>query len=398
MTDDIPRPRLWSKFWWRSWTSDAALRNCSLAARGLWMEMLCLAAQGDDYGYLRINGVVLTPSKIGSQTGQNWRTIQKLLAELRTHGVFSETPQGVIYCRRMVREMEHWQRSREAGKKGGNPAITERRDGPPEDEDVSEVAEKEPSETLKGTLNPFSSEPLRVPLTPTLKGTLNPLRKEDKKTRRRKKEGVSIAHSSSNGQECGHLFGDAQQSDFDAFWTAYPRKVGKGAARRAWAGAMRKVRGDAAAIIAAVRDYPFPPDAQFVPHPATWLNGERWADDRPDAAAPSPEPGPAPRPNAIGSQYAALAERYAWDDRDGRSHPVVGGWYLDVIADLVREAAGYPHGWCGDLRPLAAWLQDGLDPHDAILPAIMAIARRADYRPPGTLAYFDRPVRERRAA
>jgi hypothetical protein len=69
---------------------------------------------------------------------------------------------------------------------------------------------------------------------------------------------------------------------FEAFWKLYPRKVGKGAAERAWA----KIRPDEplrAAIMAAIeramRSQQWTKDGgQFIPHPATWLNEKRWED------------------------------------------------------------------------------------------------------------------------
>jgi hypothetical protein len=65
---------------------------------------------------------------------------------------------------------------------------------------------------------------------------------------------------------------------FDEFWSAYPKKVGKQAARRAWAKATR--RADPDKIIAAVREYPF--DLSRIrseKDPATWLNAGSWEDD-----------------------------------------------------------------------------------------------------------------------
>lgn len=71
---------------------------------------------------------------------------------------------------------------------------------------------------------------------------------------------------------------------FDEFWQAYPRKVGKADAQRAWSRAVRKTNPDK--ILAGLHGYPFDTSrAQFVPHPATWLNGARWEDD-PSAVAP----------------------------------------------------------------------------------------------------------------
>lgn len=72
---------------------------------------------------------------------------------------------------------------------------------------------------------------------------------------------------------------------FVRFWEAYPRKTGKGAARTAFARAVEKVSVDeiceAAAAFARFREGE---DPKFTPHPATWLNQERWADELPGRA------------------------------------------------------------------------------------------------------------------
>lgn len=68
-------------------------------------------------------------------------------------------------------------------------------------------------------------------------------------------------------------------SAFDRFWNAYPRRVAKDDARKAWAKAIS--RADPEQIIAAAERFRDDParDPQFTAHPATWLNGGRWADD-----------------------------------------------------------------------------------------------------------------------
>jgi uncharacterized protein YdaU (DUF1376 family) len=73
--------------------------------------------------------------------------------------------------------------------------------------------------------------------------------------------------------------------DFDDFWAAYPRKVGKDAARKAFASALK--RASVADIAAGLNAARWPSERQFIPHPATWLNAGRWQDDPTDAA---PEP------------------------------------------------------------------------------------------------------------
>jgi hypothetical protein len=46
-----------------------------------------------------------------------------LVAELEEHGVFSRTSEGVIYSRRMVRDLAKRQADVENGRKGGNPRL-----------------------------------------------------------------------------------------------------------------------------------------------------------------------------------------------------------------------------------------------------------------------------------
>ena len=66
---------------------------------------------------------------------------------------------------------------------------------------------------------------------------------------------------------------------FDEFWKIYPRKVGKGQARKAFKAALKKTTLEV--ILAGVETMKADPllESEFTPHPATWLNGERWLDD-----------------------------------------------------------------------------------------------------------------------
>jgi len=70
---------------------------------------------------------------------------------------------------------------------------------------------------------------------------------------------------------------------FDRFWPAYPRKVAKAAAEKAWA---NHANGNIDAIMAALetakQSAQWQKDGgQYIPHPATWLNGKRWNDQHP---------------------------------------------------------------------------------------------------------------------
>lgn len=74
---------------------------------------------------------------------------------------------------------------------------------------------------------------------------------------------------------------------FDAFWEVYPRNTGYGAAATAFAKAVADGH-DPSEIVEAATAYAdrcaaIRKEAQFIPHPATWLNQQRWH-DAPEAA------------------------------------------------------------------------------------------------------------------
>ncbi len=70
--------------------------------------------------------------------------------------------------------------------------------------------------------------------------------------------------------------------EFEQWWGHYPKKVGKGQARTAFARSLKKasledlVQG-ADTFTARTANS----DPKFIAHPATWLNGERWLDEVP---------------------------------------------------------------------------------------------------------------------
>jgi hypothetical protein len=120
---------------------------------------------------------------------------------------------------------------------------------------------------------------------------------------------------------------------FAEFWAAYPKRVARGAAVKAWSAAI-KAGADPDDVIAAARRYRSERDlvadpverARFTANAATWLRAERWADEAAPAAAdtgggilidgitgdPIPEPPPRqstrpPRNSALGDFALAYA-------------------------------------------------------------------------------------------
>ena len=79
-------------------------------------------------------------------------------------------------------------------------------------------------------------------------------------------------HTSSKDDEVNYYF--------DQLWEMYPRKVGKGQARKAYVAASKKI--DFFDLLPKLEAYVSTldgKDKQYMPHLATWLNGERWADE-----------------------------------------------------------------------------------------------------------------------
>lgn len=105
--------RPWSKFFWSDWESDEGLRQCSLAAQGLWMRMLCICAKGEPRGYLTIRGVPLDVDGVSTSVGRPKTEVAPLMAELEHWGVFSRDRKRRIYSRRMIRDEK---RSKEGAK------------------------------------------------------------------------------------------------------------------------------------------------------------------------------------------------------------------------------------------------------------------------------------------
>ena len=73
---------------------------------------------------------------------------------------------------------------------------------------------------------------------------------------------------------------EAEPDGFADFYDAYPRKEKRRTAAKAYAAALR--RTDPTTILAGAQRFaadPNLPERQYIPHPATWLNGDGWDDD-----------------------------------------------------------------------------------------------------------------------
>lgn len=114
----------WIKWYPSDWRADPRLRMCSLAARGLWIELIGYMHEGEPYGYLTINDVAPSIEDIAALVGRPLGEVRKAMAELELRQVYStDALQGTPYSRRMVRDKVKAERDRENGKGGGNPKL-----------------------------------------------------------------------------------------------------------------------------------------------------------------------------------------------------------------------------------------------------------------------------------
>lgn len=105
------------QFYTSDWLADPGVRSVSFAARGLWMDVLCLMSENSRRGYLELNGIPIPLERIARMTGGQIEEVSILIDELEQAGVFSRK-EGVIYNRRMDRDEEIRQIRKKAGKLG----------------------------------------------------------------------------------------------------------------------------------------------------------------------------------------------------------------------------------------------------------------------------------------
>ena len=98
---------------------------------------------------------------------------------------------------------------------------------------------------------------------------------------------------------------------FAEFWERYPRRIGKAAARKAYAKAL-KVGTHDDIMFGLSQQMPSlaSREQQYIPHPSTWLTQERWNDEPDHNGRANGTHGRADRPGAgMAQAFAAVAER-----------------------------------------------------------------------------------------
>jgi hypothetical protein len=113
----------WFRFHTVDWRGDVKLRRCSLAARGLWIDMLAIMHEARPYGHLVTDDEPMTVDDIAVIVGSKKSDVKKALDELIERDVVSQTSSGVMFSKRMVKDRQTQERSSEKGSMGGNPKL-----------------------------------------------------------------------------------------------------------------------------------------------------------------------------------------------------------------------------------------------------------------------------------
>jgi hypothetical protein len=147
------------QFYPADWRKDADLQSCSIGARGLWVEMLCVMHECTPYGHLCVNGKPMTEGQLARLVGEPVKPTLKWLAELEAAAVFSRDDQGRIYSRRMVKD-EHLRNIRaQAGAMGGNPVLLAGKDKQKVNQTDNHSAKQSPTPSSSSSSSPTTSTP-----------------------------------------------------------------------------------------------------------------------------------------------------------------------------------------------------------------------------------------------
>jgi hypothetical protein len=117
-------------FFWNDWDNEPGMKFCGLAAQGLWLKMLSLAARSREYGVVLIGDHPSSredlPALLAPSCGETADAIDKLIDDLITFKVAVIDDHGRIFNRRMLADPKLSAERSLAGRKGADVANRKR--------------------------------------------------------------------------------------------------------------------------------------------------------------------------------------------------------------------------------------------------------------------------------
>jgi len=106
------------QFYPGDWQKDPSLRRCSKAAKGVWMDMMCLLFECPVRGvFVDAGGRPWGDEEIAAAIGGDIAANLECITELVAKGVVRRDARGAIFSRRMVRDQEKRQADKERKRK-----------------------------------------------------------------------------------------------------------------------------------------------------------------------------------------------------------------------------------------------------------------------------------------
>ena len=140
------------QFYPSDWGDDNALQLCSLAARGLWIEMINLMFNAPQRGHLlKANGKQMESKELALLVHANKEEVDQLLTELKSEGVYSTLEDGTIYSRRMYREWASRDKISEARSQAGKAGAEARWNSKPMAKPIAKPMAKMAASTSTST-------------------------------------------------------------------------------------------------------------------------------------------------------------------------------------------------------------------------------------------------------
>lgn len=235
--------------------TDEKLRECSAESIGVYIMLMCLMHKSEEYGAILLRQ---KDRQTGRQTSDfaekltrhlpfNSAVIEQALIELLDEGVLS-IEGDMLYQKRMLNDGKVSETRSKAGKKGAKATNSKKFAAAKQSAKQSANSEYE---------NEYEYE---------YENDNEDDSNEGNKTTKKRES----------------LLTKTQETRFSRFWEAYPRKVSKANAEKAWA----KINPDdelTEKIISAIGtakrlDERFR-ETRFTPHPASWLNARSWENE-----------------------------------------------------------------------------------------------------------------------